>query len=80
MYIIHRDVKASNVLVWMLHPQHGVDVRISDYGTSQFSTPLGLRGAKGTEEYMAPECFKKKMSYDEKVCVYVCVCVCVCVL
>eukprot|EP00731_Ephydatia_muelleri_P017993 Em0011g33a len=70
MYIIHRDVKASNVLVWMLHPQHGVDVRISDYGTSQFSTPLGLRGAKGTEEYMAPECFKKKMSYDEKVDIF----------
>jgi len=46
-----------------------VDVRLADYGVSQFSTPSGLWRHKGTEEYMAPELFKahRNQAYDEKV-------------
>lgn len=69
LYIVHRDIKPSNILVWALHPDRGVDVRLADYGVSQFSTPSGLWRHKGTEEYMAPELFntKSNQGYDEKV-------------
>ena len=69
LFIIHRDIKPSNVLVWSLHPDKEVDVRLADYGVSQFSTPSGLWRHKGTEEYMAPELFKshRNQAYDEKV-------------
>lgn len=66
---MHRDIKPSNVLVWLLHPIQGVDVKLADYGVSQFYSPSGLRRHKGTEEYMAPELFhdKRRLAYDEKV-------------
>ena len=69
LYIVHRDIKPSNVLVWQLDPQHGVDVKLADYGVSQFCSPSGLHRHKGTEEYMAPELFqdRRKFAYDEKV-------------
>ena len=69
LFIIHRDIKPGKVLVWSLHPDRGVDVRLADYGVSQFSTPSGLWRHKGTEEYMAPELFKahRNQAYDEKV-------------
>ena len=79
LYIVHRDIKPSNVLVWDLQPDHtsdrtplrgrGVDVKLADYGVSQFYSPSGLRRHKGTEEYMAPELFSdnRKVVYDEKV-------------
>ena len=67
LYIVHRDVKPSNVLVWSLHPEKGIDVKLTDYGISQFSSPSGLRRHRGTEEYMAPELFRSR-NYDEKVC------------
>ena len=56
--------------MWSLHPVNGVNVKISDCGLSQFTTPLGLHRQKGTEDYMAPELFTngRKWSYDEKVC------------
>lgn len=69
LFIIHRDIKPSNVLVWSLSPEDGVDVRLTDYGVSQFSSPSGLRSMKGTEEYMSPELckFGEQSFYDEKV-------------
>ena len=46
----------------------GVDVRLADYGVSQFSTPSGLWRHRGTEEYMAPELRgSDNLAYDEKV-------------
>ena len=68
LYIVHRDIKPSNVLIWSLHPDKGVDVKLADYGVSQFNTPGGLHRHRGTEEYMAPELFRHSyMAYDEKV-------------
>ena len=73
LYIVHRDIKPSNVLVWALHPRRGVDVKLADYGVSQFYSPSGLHRHKGTEEYMAPELFhdRRKLAYDEKVTTYI---------
>ena len=72
LFIIHRDIKPSNMLVWSLHPSLGVDIRLADYGVSQFATPSGLRRHKGTEEYMAPELFRGDgtLTYDEKVDIF----------
>ena len=68
LYIVHRDIKPSNVLIWSLHPEKGVDVKLADYGVSQFNAPGGLHRHRGTEEYMAPELFRHSyMAYDEKV-------------
>ena len=69
LYIVHRDIKPSNVLIWSLHPDRGVDVKLADYGVSQFNAPGGLHRQRGTEEYMAPELFHQHSSvaYDEKV-------------
>ena len=57
------------MLVWLLSPEEGVDVRLTDYGASQFTSPSGLLSMKGTEEYMAPELgkFGEHSFYDEKV-------------
>ena len=52
----------------------GVDVRLADYGVSQFSTPSGLWRQRGTEEYMAPELRGNHLhhtAYDDKV-IHVC--------
>ncbi|CAI8020658.1 Leucine-rich repeat serine/threonine-protein kinase 1 [Geodia barretti] len=71
LYIIHRDIKPGNILVWSLDPDRGVDVRLADYGVSQFSTPSGLWRQRGTEEYMAPELRGSRNSaYDEKVDIF----------
>ena len=68
LYLIHRDVKPGNALVWSLSPEK-VDVRLADYGFSQFSTPVGLGKGSGTEEYLAPEILglHGATTYDEKV-------------
>ena len=47
-----------------------MDIKLADYGVSQFYSPSGLHQQKGTEEYMAPELFHDKgerTAYDEKV-------------
>ena len=46
-----------------------MDIRLTDYGVSQFLSPSGLRSMKGTEEYMAPELcrYGEQSFYDEKV-------------
>lgn len=69
LYIVHRDIKPGNVLIWSLHHEKGgVDVKLADYGVSQFNTPGGLHRQRGTEEYMAPELFRHSYTaYDEKV-------------
>ncbi len=38
MYVVHRDIKPGNVLIWSLGPER-VDAKLADYGVSQFYTP-----------------------------------------
>ena len=38
VYVVHRDIKPGNVLIWTLCPER-VDAKLADYGVSQFYTP-----------------------------------------
>ena len=65
--VIYRDLKSDNVLVWNLDEKALLNVKISDYGISRFSTPQGIAGVEGTPGYQAPE-IRPGVGYDEKVC------------
>ena len=57
---------------------NAVQVKLSDYGISQFVATQGARGMVGTPGFMAPEILKyhgKEVSMYMCVCVYMHVCV-----
>ncbi|XP_064609297.1 leucine-rich repeat serine/threonine-protein kinase 1-like [Liolophura sinensis] len=67
--VIYRDLKPANVLVWSMDTADTVNIKLSDYSISQFSTPQGLAGFCGTPGYQAPEvCFG--VAYDDKVDIF----------
>ena len=83
--IVYRDLKSSNVLVWKFPEplmqlgssthadstvNHGVWVKLADFGVSRLAAPGGLvRGEGGTPGFMAPEIvlFRGDEAYTEKV-------------
>ncbi|XP_066910752.1 leucine-rich repeat serine/threonine-protein kinase 2-like isoform X2 [Clytia hemisphaerica] len=65
--IVYRDLKPSNVLVFSLSIGMHINVKLSDYGISQWSSILGLTAVKGTAGYQAPEVSQRNISYDGKV-------------
>lgn len=66
--IVYRDLKPDNVLVFSLSMGMFINVKLSDYGISQWSSLLSLTAAKGTPGYMAPEVMQRNTRYDYKVC------------
>ena len=52
---IYRDLKASNVLLWSLSMDQLVNCKLADFGITTLSAPIGVRGARGTEGFQAPE-------------------------
>ena len=44
-----------------------INVKLSDYGISQWSSILGLTAVKGTAGYQAPEVSQRNISYTVKV-------------
>ncbi|XP_076250430.1 leucine-rich repeat kinase isoform X2 [Rhynchophorus ferrugineus] len=74
-HIIYRDLKSENVLVWEMpppfvdHPNHGVHIKVADYGISRLTLPSGTKGFGGTEGFMAPEImrYNGEEEYTEKV-------------
>ena len=64
--IIYRDLKPDNVLVMSYDIKDVINVKLSDYGISKFSTLQGLTGMFGTVGYMAPEVTAKE-AYTNKV-------------
>lgn len=70
--IIHRDVKASNVLLWSLDPMSLFHCKITDFGTTIHKAPNGAAGIEGTKSFVAPEMysfgnFHKNAAYDHNV-------------
>ncbi len=64
-HIIHRDIKPENIFV-----NDFGDFKLGDFGIArQLSTTSGSMSHKGTENYMAPEIFKR-MHYDATVDIY----------
>ncbi|XP_059165367.1 leucine-rich repeat serine/threonine-protein kinase 1-like [Physella acuta] len=67
--IIYRDLKPDNILVMSLDVDAPINVKLSDYGISKFSTLQGLSGLFGTPGYMAPEVMDR-LAYTSKVDIY----------
>ena len=44
-----------------------INVKLSDYGISQWSSLIGLTAVKGTAGYQAPEVTQRNTRYDFKV-------------
>ena len=55
IHIIFRDLKAANVLVWSLDPDHLINCKVTDFNTSTYIDPGGIRGFSGTKGFVAPE-------------------------
>ncbi|XP_070204815.1 leucine-rich repeat serine/threonine-protein kinase 1-like isoform X2 [Littorina saxatilis] len=67
--IIYRDLKCDNILVCALESTETINVKISDYGISKFTTSQGMMGIVGTPGYMAPEIMDGQ-AYNEKVDIF----------
>ena len=53
--IIFRDLKADNVLLWSLSPDHLINCKLADFNIAAHSDPGGIRGFHGTKGFVAPE-------------------------
>ncbi|XP_031569530.1 leucine-rich repeat serine/threonine-protein kinase 2-like isoform X2 [Actinia tenebrosa] len=70
--IIHRDLKPSNVLVYSLKEDDTVHVKVSDFGTANFTGPYGMRALVTRTHIRAPEVleFALKEEYSVEVDIY----------
>ena len=53
--IIFRDLKADNVLLWSLSPDHLINCKVTDFNIAANADPVGARGLHGTKGFIAPE-------------------------
>ena len=54
--VIHRDLKAGNVLVWSLDPESLCHCKLTDFGTAVEQAPIGTREkTRGTKGFTSPE-------------------------
>ena len=53
--IMHRDLKADNVLLWSLSPDHLINCKLTDFVIAAPTDPGGTKGLYGTKGFMAPE-------------------------
>ena len=72
---IYRGLKASNVLLWSLDMDHIVNCKLADFGITTLAAPLGVKGARGTPGFIAPEVAyvgenHKRATYDFKADIF----------
>ena len=53
--IIFRDLKADNVLLWSLSPDHLINCKVTDFNIAVHADPGGIKGLHGTKGFVAPE-------------------------
>ena len=65
--IIHADLKTNNILLFSSDVEEHVNVKLADYGISQYVTSGGIvRGHAGQHVFVAPEIINGK-AFDRKV-------------
>ena len=64
-YILHRDIKSDNILLFSLEHDAIKNIKLTDFGTANFMSPCGMNTFFGTKGYAAPEMILYKSSLDE---------------
>ena len=62
--IIFRDLKADNVLLWSLLPDHLINCKVIDFNISAHADPEGARGLHGTKGFIAPEVAHRNLANE----------------
>ena len=73
--IIFRDLKADNVLLWSLSPDHLINCKVTDFNIAAHADPGGARGLHGTKGFIAPEVAhvnhaKERSVYDHRADIF----------
>ena len=73
--IIFRDLKADNVLLWSLLPDHLINCKVTDFNIAAHADPGGARGLHGTKGFIAPEVahvnrLKERSVYDHRADIF----------
>ena len=53
--VIYRDLKADNVLLWSLSPDHLINCKLTGFNIAVHTDPGGTKGHHGTKGFIAPE-------------------------
>ena len=53
--VIYRDLKADNILLWSLSPDHLINCKLTDFNIAAHTDPGGTKGVQGTKGFIAPE-------------------------
>ena len=57
---VFQDLKADNVLLWSLSPDHLINCKVTDFNINSHSKPVELRNLHGTKGFVAPEIYHAK--------------------
>ena len=73
--IIFRDLKAADVLLWSLSPDHLINCKVTDFNIAAYVDPGGTRGLYGTKGFIAPEVAhvnraKERSVYDHQADIF----------
>ena len=73
--IIHRDLKAENVLLWSLSPDHLINCKLTGFTNAAYTDLGGTKGLYGTTGFIAPEVShinhaKEHSVYDHKADIF----------
>ena len=73
--IMWRNVKAGNVLLWSLSPDHLINCKVTDFNIVPHADPGAARGIHGYKGYIAPEvayvnCAKECPVYDHRADIF----------
>ena len=73
--IIFQDLKADNVLLWSLSPDHLINCKLTDFNIAPHSKPGGIRDLHGSKGFVAPEVShvkhtKEQSMYDHRADIF----------